>query len=123
LVPLVFPNVVGVINVLTECVAARKREKWTCGWQWTFFYVFVFNPRRWSPTTANGLVLAQLFCLLQWFPTGEEFLPRKEFHEFRGGISTLELSYLFIVQHVLYFFFRLTLALSIIYVTLYLYVI
>jgi len=27
--------------------------------------------------------------LLQWFPTGEEFLPREEFHEFRGGISTL----------------------------------
>jgi len=24
----------------------------------------------------------------QWFPTGEEFLPREEFHEFRGGIST-----------------------------------
>jgi len=26
----------------------------------------------------------------QWFPTGEEFLPREEFHEFRGGISTLQ---------------------------------
>jgi len=25
----------------------------------------------------------------QWFPTGEEFLPREEFHELRGGISTL----------------------------------
>jgi len=25
----------------------------------------------------------------QWFPTGEEFLPGEEFHEFRGGISTL----------------------------------
>jgi len=24
----------------------------------------------------------------QWFPTGEEFLRREEFHEFRGGIST-----------------------------------
>jgi len=24
----------------------------------------------------------------QWFPTGEEFLPWEEFHEFRGGIST-----------------------------------
>jgi len=28
-------------------------------------------------------------CLGQWFPTGEEFLPREEFHEFRRGISTL----------------------------------
>ena len=27
--------------------------------------------------------------VVQWFPTGEEFLPREEFHEFRGGISTL----------------------------------
>jgi len=27
--------------------------------------------------------------LAQWFPTGEEFLPREEFHEFRGEISTL----------------------------------
>ena len=36
--------------------------------------------------------------LLQWFPTGEEFLPREEFHEFRGGISTFYLSYLFVVQ-------------------------
>jgi len=25
--------------------------------------------------------------LCQWFPTGEEFLPREEFHVFRGGIS------------------------------------
>jgi len=25
----------------------------------------------------------------QWFPTGEEFLPREEFHEFKGGICTL----------------------------------
>jgi len=25
----------------------------------------------------------------QWFPTGEEFLPREEFHEFRGRISAL----------------------------------
>jgi len=24
--------------------------------------------------------------LKQWFPTGEEFLPREEFHEFKGGI-------------------------------------
>jgi len=34
-----------------------------------------------------------LFCLhklpiVQWFPTGEEFLPREAFHEFRGGMST-----------------------------------
>jgi len=36
--------------------------------------------------------------LVQWFPTGEEFLPREEFHEFRGGISTFYLSYLFVVQ-------------------------
>jgi len=36
--------------------------------------------------------------LIQWFPTGEEFPPREEFHEFRGGISTLQLSYLFSVQ-------------------------
>jgi len=31
-------------------------------------------------------------CVLhlnQWFPTGEEFLPGEESHEFRGGISTL----------------------------------
>jgi len=28
-------------------------------------------------------------ALQQWFPTREEFLPREEFHEFRGGISTL----------------------------------
>jgi len=27
--------------------------------------------------------------LRQWFPTGEEFPPREEYHEFRGGISTL----------------------------------
>jgi len=26
--------------------------------------------------------------LSQWFPSGEEFLPWEEFHEFRGGIST-----------------------------------
>ena len=26
--------------------------------------------------------------LSQWFPTGEEFLPREEFHELRGGFST-----------------------------------
>jgi len=38
------------------------------------------------------------FYLDQWFPTGEEFLPREEFHEFRGGISTFYLSYLFVVQ-------------------------
>jgi len=36
--------------------------------------------------------------LRQWFPTGEEFLPREEFHEFRAGISTFCLSYLFVVQ-------------------------
>jgi len=36
--------------------------------------------------------------LRQWFPTGEEFQPREEFHEFRGGYSTLQLSYLFSVQ-------------------------
>jgi len=36
--------------------------------------------------------------LRQWFPTGEEFPPREEYHEFRGGISTLRLSYLFSVQ-------------------------
>jgi len=36
--------------------------------------------------------------LNQGFPTGEEFPPREEFHEFRGGISTLQLSYLFSVQ-------------------------
>jgi len=36
--------------------------------------------------------------LAQWFPTGEEFLPREEFHEFMGGISTFYLSYLFVVQ-------------------------
>jgi len=29
------------------------------------------------------------YFLGQWFPTGEEFLPREEFHEFWGGISTL----------------------------------
>jgi len=28
-------------------------------------------------------------AIYQWFPTGEEFLPREEFQEFRGGISTL----------------------------------
>jgi len=28
--------------------------------------------------------------LNQWFPTGELFLPWEEFHEFMGGISTLE---------------------------------
>jgi len=28
-------------------------------------------------------------ALDQWFPTREEFLPRDEFHQFRGGISTL----------------------------------
>jgi len=25
----------------------------------------------------------------QWFPTGEEFLPSEEFHESRGGVSTI----------------------------------
>jgi len=29
-----------------------------------------------------------LLVVEQWFPTGEEFLAREEFHEFRGGIST-----------------------------------
>ena len=42
--------------------------------------------------------LNQIHTLGQWFPTGEEFPPREEFHEFRGGISTLQLSYLFSVQ-------------------------
>jgi len=46
-----------------------------------------------------------MFCAVniqQWFPTGEEeFLPKEEFHEFRGGISILQLSYLFIVSVVL----------------------
>ena len=39
----------------------------------------------------------------QWFPTGEEFLPREEFHDCRGGISTFNLSYLFIVRAVFLF--------------------
>ena len=26
------------------------------------------------------------FDLVQWFPTGEEFLPREEFYNFKGGI-------------------------------------
>jgi len=30
-----------------------------------------------------------MYGIKQWFPTGEEFLPGEEFHEFRGGISTL----------------------------------
>jgi len=29
------------------------------------------------------------YAVAQWLPTGKEFLPREEFHEFRGGISTL----------------------------------
>jgi len=29
-----------------------------------------------------------LLVVEQWFPTGEEFLAREGFHEFRGGIST-----------------------------------
>jgi len=33
----------------------------------------------------------------QWFPTGEEFLPREDFHEIRGGISTLYFSSLTII--------------------------
>jgi len=53
--------------------------------------------------------------LCQWFPTREEFLPREEFHEFRGGISTLWLSYLFTVSVVL--LFQLTLDPSISYIT------
>jgi len=36
------------------------------------------------PKTKLGVEL----CLGQWFPTGEEFLPREKFHEFRGGIYT-----------------------------------
>jgi len=28
-------------------------------------------------------------AIKQWFPAGEEFLPGEEFHEFKGGISTL----------------------------------
>jgi len=35
--------------------------------------------------------------LEQWFPAGEKFPPREEFHEFRGGISTSWLIYLLIV--------------------------
>ena len=53
------------------------------------------------------------YTVHQWFPTGEEFPPREEFHEFRGGISTLQLSYLFSVQQVLRIFL-LTLTLSIV---------
>jgi len=48
------------------------------------------------PTTP--LVIRQMNTVQQWFPTEEEFLPREEFHEFRGGISTFYLSYLFVVQ-------------------------
>ena len=48
----------------------------------------------------------------QWFSTGEEFFPLEEFHEFREGISILWLSY--------EDFFKLTLAFSISYITLYL---
>jgi len=40
--------------------------------------------------------------LKQWFPTGEEFLLTEEFHEFREGLSTLQLSYLFIVNVVFF---------------------
>jgi len=36
-----------------------------------------------------GFERFQYISLSQWFPTGEEFLPGEEFHEFRGGISTL----------------------------------
>jgi len=39
----------------------------------------------------------------QWFSTGEEFLPRLEFYAFRGGISALYLSCLFVVSVVLLF--------------------
>jgi len=41
--------------------------------------------------------------LYQWLPSGEEFLPREEFHEFRGDISTLYLRYIFIVSAALLF--------------------
>ena len=34
---------------------------------------------------SNGCLI---MVLAQWFPTGEEFLPREEFYLLRGGIST-----------------------------------
>jgi len=33
--------------------------------------------------------MTTVYVLDQWFPTGEEFLPREEFHVFTGGMSTL----------------------------------
>jgi len=36
----------------------------------------------------SALVLDSDNGVYQWFPAGEEFLPREEFHEFRGRIST-----------------------------------
>jgi len=54
------------------------------------FYTFVFakyseNQNDFSGTTVMFLKNVRTE---QWFPTGEEFLPWEEFHEFRGGIST-----------------------------------
>jgi len=39
----------------------------------------------------------------QRFPPGEEFLPREEFHVFRGGMFNLFFSCLFIVSVVVLF--------------------
>jgi len=46
----------------------------------------------------NKLIYLFVAPLNQWFPTRGEFLPREEFYEFRGGISTLRTGYLFIVK-------------------------
>jgi len=77
-----------------------------------------FSVRRWL--LMSILLINELSdcckCVDQWFPTRDGFLPRQEFHELMGGISTLQLSYLFI--EVLYVFFKLTLFFSISYITL-----
>jgi len=48
----------------------------------------------WLPRETNNTNFyhLEIYHLDQWFPTAEEF------HEFRGGISTFYLSYLFVVQ-------------------------
>jgi len=44
------------------------------------FLAITFEPK---------MLESQSKALKQWLPTIEKFLPREEFHEFRGGIFTL----------------------------------
>ena len=70
----------------------------------------------WAPETVGS----RSRPLKHWFPTGEEFLPRGEFHEFREGFPLCSWVTYSVYSKCCTSFFQLALALSISYITLYL---